>query len=254
MEVKYYVINPAGNITALVTTGINKALYRSVAANIMKTEPSVEQVGFIEFCDGGVKLNMSGGEFCGNATMCAAALLCEMENKETAQIPVTVSPYTKPFCVSVSGRDGGFICECVFNKPETVKEFSFSAAGKKYTFPLADFEGISHIIADNTLSEAAARQVIKPIAAELKTSALGIMIYDSGKKSLLPLVYVTALDTLFRENSCASGSCALAAVLPQFLSKTDINEPGGTICALRTKEGVYLKTNVKIIKQFNGEM
>ena len=254
MKIEYYIINPAGNITALVTSDVKQSGYKSVAAKIMNAEPTVEQVGFVRFCKSGVNLNMSGGEFCGNATMSAAALCIELGNAQAPQIPVTVFPYKEPFCVTVNTAKSGYTCECEFFKPEAETRVTFSADGVEYTFPLARFEGITHIVADNTLSEASARRVIKRLANELKTPALGIMLYDGKEKSLVPLVYVSALDTLFRENSCASGSCALAAVLPEFSQKTDISEPGGTICAYRGEKGICLKTNVKIIKKCFGEI
>lgn len=253
-SVEYYIADPAGNITALITSAALKTDYKEIAAYIMKSEPTVEQVGFVSFEGESVKLDMSGGEFCGNATMCAAALYCELKGEETAQIPVTVSPYKKPFSVAVKKSGGGFICECVFAEPVETGSCSFSAGDKNYTFPLVCFEGITHIVADNSLSEQTARQVIKRLSGELEARALGIMLYNGAEKSLTPLVYVSALDTLFLENSCASGSCALAAALPEFADKTDIEEPGGTVSVQRTGDGIFLKTSVKIIKKYIREI
>ena len=91
-RIKYSILDPTGNITALVETETEIAMQPAVAAEIMKLHPEVEQVGFVRFdtsgkadvksgsssagqqlCDG--ELRMAGGEFCGNATMSAAALL-----------------------------------------------------------------------------------------------------------------------------------------------------------------------------------
>lgn len=68
------ILNPGGNITALVE-GIpdSRPLRKTINDEIMRAFPKVEQVGFL---DRSIKrLEMAGGEFCGNATRCAAYLL-----------------------------------------------------------------------------------------------------------------------------------------------------------------------------------
>ena len=80
MKTDYYIINPAGNITALVTSPVPKNSYGAAAARIMKKRPAVEQVGFVRFANGEAVLNMAGDEFCGNAVMSAAALYCRQKN------------------------------------------------------------------------------------------------------------------------------------------------------------------------------
>ena len=76
-DIGYCVFDPTGNITALVETAVDAADQPAVASRIMELEPDVEQVGFIAFTGDPalpVSLRMAGGEFCGNATMCAAAI------------------------------------------------------------------------------------------------------------------------------------------------------------------------------------
>ena len=254
MKREYCIIDPAGNVTALVTTPAEHKDYKSVAARIMSGNPQVEQVGFVEFGENGARLNMSGDEFCGNAVMCAAALYCSVKGGEKGVIPVTVLPFGKTLNVTVCSKAGDFICECEFSKPQTVSDCSFFASEREYRFPLVCFDGIMHVVADNTLSEAAAKKVIIQLAKRLKAQALGIMLYDPADKSLLPVVYVPALNTLVLERSCASGSCAVAAVLPEFENAVQIAEPGGVITARRTKEGIYLKTRLKITKKLAEEI
>lgn len=254
MKREYCIIDPAGNITALVTTPAEHKSYKTVAARIMSGNPQVEQVGFVKFGEKSAELNMSGDEFCGNAVMCAAALYCSVKGEDKGIIPVTVLPFGKTLSVAAEGKDGGFVCECEFAGPQTVSDCSFRAEGREYKFPLVCFDGIMHIVADNSLGEAGAEEVIRRLAKRLKAQALGIMIYDSVNKSLLPVVYVSALDTLVLERSCASGSCAVAAVLPGFENAVQISEPGGVITAKRTKEGINLKTRIKITKKLVEEI
>jgi diaminopimelate epimerase len=72
-KINLTILNPGGNITALIN-GIPAGRWRRRQINdaVMKNFQNVEQVGF--FDPAAVRLEMAGGEFCGNATRCAAYL------------------------------------------------------------------------------------------------------------------------------------------------------------------------------------
>jgi diaminopimelate epimerase len=100
-DIRYYIFDPTGNITALVETEVPVDRQPEIAAQIMQKHPEVEQVGYVCYedasvsdvseavkdnsdrqgssavtckdCSAQVSMRMAGGEFCGNATMCAAA-------------------------------------------------------------------------------------------------------------------------------------------------------------------------------------
>ena len=70
------IFNPTGNITALVEDQLAPEEQPSAARRVMDVFPSVEQVGFVRLPEKEsepVELRMAGGEFCGNASMSAAA-------------------------------------------------------------------------------------------------------------------------------------------------------------------------------------
>ena len=46
-DLKYYIFDPTGNITALVESGVAAADQPAVASRIMERHPDVEQVGFL---------------------------------------------------------------------------------------------------------------------------------------------------------------------------------------------------------------
>ena len=61
---------PAGNITLLVTSPVPRAQYAKLSARLMENSLwRAEQVGFIvpPIMGGDGRLEMMGGEFCGNA-------------------------------------------------------------------------------------------------------------------------------------------------------------------------------------------
>lgn len=78
MNISYTKIDPAGNITVIVDSFVPREQQSRVASELMKLDNSVEQVGFLEKPDDpccAVRLQMMGGEFCGNASLSAAAVI-----------------------------------------------------------------------------------------------------------------------------------------------------------------------------------
>ena len=73
-EYTVVVLDPAGNVTAIVCSDVPAAERARVAAQILRLpELGIEQVAFLtEPRSGGeIRLEMMGGEFCGNALRCA---------------------------------------------------------------------------------------------------------------------------------------------------------------------------------------
>jgi histidine racemase len=66
---KYIIYDPGGNKTAFVIGDYYKNK-KEINDIILSKHKDVEQVGFISTKEN--KLTMAGGEFCGNATRCAA--------------------------------------------------------------------------------------------------------------------------------------------------------------------------------------
>ena len=255
MNIEYYILDPAGNITALVTNAVSHKEYKPIADRIMSINKSVEQVGFVTFGKNDIKLNMAGDEFCGNAVMSAAALYYYLSGKSGEyKTVVTVLPLGTSVNVTVKNNGADYQCQAVFDNPKDADKCKFSAGGKDYEFDIFSFDGISHIVADDTLSVTSAKKIIKKLAVEISTPALGIMIYDEKSSDLKPLVYVPASDTLFLENSCASGSCAVAYAKAEVGVRTAMTEPGGVIETQKCADGIRLYTTVKVSKLCFEEM
>ena len=85
---RYCLLDPTGNITILAGLPVGPEQRNDlpgIAASLMEKEPSAEQVGFLGPGDGNcdLSLTMAGGEFCGNATMSAAAVF--LASREPAE-------------------------------------------------------------------------------------------------------------------------------------------------------------------------
>ena len=240
MKINYVLMDPTGNMTVLVETPIPAASQPFCASRLMECEPTAEQVGFVlpaadGDCD--TTLRMAGGEFCGNAAMSAAALFCLRRGRTAGgTVRVRVSGADEPVTVTLSPDGvGGFACEVQMPRPVRITAF----AGR----PLVELPGISHMIVTEPMTREAAEREVKCRCAELGADALGLMLLDEAAQRLTPLVYVPGADTLYWENSCASGTAAVGAYLAvregRAVSRT-LAEPAGTLGVTAAPEGAPL--------------
>ena len=212
MEIQYLLADPTKNITVLVTTPVSRALQPELASLLLDLEPEAEQVGFVETAaDGQMRLQMMGGEFCGNATMSFGAWLCRRAPiGQTCRLALEISGAPALVECSITPLDGCFLGTVDVRLP-----------------------GISHIIVPaQVLTRARAEELIRRWAEVLHADALGILLLQEEELCFDPLVYVTQTDTAVWERGCGSGSAAIGAYLtkkhgaPQCVS---IRQPGGAI-------------------------
>ena len=247
--IRYAILDPTGNLTALVESPVPPHRQPAAAARIMARHPAVEQVGFLTLPSGqtGVHaaLRMAGGEFCGNASLCAAALY-RLRQGGGSGAPETIS-------LRVSGA-----ADLVQVRLQAETEAGFRASvrmppalgiqGQVLTFgshteplPLVRMEGISHLILTPDTPFFALRTqrrqaeaAVRVWCGQLGAGGLGLMFLEgSGSvRQMTPLVYIPDSGTLFWENSCASGSAAAGRYLAaQRGAPVDLTlvQPGGSL-------------------------
>ncbi len=227
--IKYCIFDPTGNITALAERPAAPADQPAAAAAIMRRHPAVEQVGFVRVFEPGTEcvraeLRMAGGEFCGNAAMCAGAL-CLLNGPlesdgQTQTLRLRVSGAVQPVTLRLRREtESSFRAELLMPPALGVEEADFSFEGMKASLPLVRMQGISHLLItpDSPLyglqsDRAAAGRAVRAFCAALGAEGLGLMFLSGEAPSfrVTPLVYIPGSGTLFWENSCASGSAAVA--------------------------------------------
>lgn len=238
--------DPTGNITALVESPVPVPEQPAVAAALMRRCPAVEQVGFVtlpETPGGEPRLRMAGGEFCGNASMSAAALSL-LRCGETAgeqRVSLRVSGVTEPVAVHLRREGEGFRARVRMPAALAVGEQLFAFEGRRGMLPMVRMEGISHLLVEPgsvffplLRDPAAAGRAVRSFCDILGAEGLGLLFLETagGESRLTPLVYIPGSGTEFWENSCASGSSAVGMLLaarrkaPVALTLT---EPGGTL-------------------------
>ena len=245
MTINYCIFNPTGNITALVETKVEPAKQPAIADEIMRVHPQVEQVGFVYFVPGRpvpALLRMAGGEFCGNATMSAAALYLMRSGEETDSVRVTVSGVSKPIAVHLEKTEDEKYEAGVEMPPALeigIKKLKSEVADASMT--VVRMEGISHIVIEKSSELYAlkddrenAEKLLRDWSECLDAECLGIMFLegDGASWSLTPLVYVRDVGTVFWENACASGTAAVGMYMAGKLESAvdmTLDEPGGRL-------------------------
>ena len=288
MTIDYTVFDPTGNITVLAEGDIPRSKYAEAAVALAGAVRGTEQVGFIEPAGGHAaasgaqaRLQMTGGEFCANATMSLAAYVADRENlAENQQMSVTLE---------VSGADDIVSCDIErigdsyrgtlgIPLPTSIAKHTFSLLEKDYPLTVVSMPGISHIIAPIELfssgdmptdnmsvnapadrKRAFAENALISWSGEFQASAYGLMLFGEPEHRIKPLLYVPAANSLVWENCCGSGSGAVCAWLASDSDNdisVDFHQPGGTIRASATVNSGKIRSlsiteNIKIIKKGN---
>jgi len=231
MELEIVRADPAGNITVFVLNPPGGA-ERAAAARALLADSGLkaEQVGFAlpPAKPGGLwRLEMAGGEFCGNASR-GFALLVAAKTGLTGRhsLAIETSGASRPLPAHIDTEAGTAGIEI----PPPIAETGICLEGRRY--PVYEFEGITHVIAENAPpDERGTRAIIAALGDNCP--AAGVMFYDTRKRYLRPVVWTRALDALVWESSCGSGSAALGLWAARGSEdgelEIDLAQPGGAI-------------------------
>lgn len=232
MELRFAKFDPSGNTTILVLDPVPRERHAALAQALMRaTDLCAEQVGFLEAGENGAagRLQMMGGEFCGNASRCLAAYLA-------AGSPIVA--------IEVSGHQGILEARVVplgphrwdvsidMPLPQAVQSGTDARLGD---YSMVPFEGILHLVLwDREADEILVRQGLDFLAASgLPADTCGILFYDSRCSFLTPVVAVGAVSSLVYEQSCGSGTVAVGVALSERTGRPVENlrvvQPGGVL-------------------------
>ena len=264
---RYSILDPTGNITALVESAVPAADQPAAAARIMRLHPEVEQVGFVR----DDTLCMAGGEFCGNASMCAAALRLLSSGavwEGWTPLRLHVSGVSEPVALRLRAEGGErFTAEIQMPPALEIGPREFVFEDLRAVLPLVRLEGISHIVVREDAPFFAllhdrprAERAVREFCGELGAEGLGLLFLEETAEAnrMTPLVYIPGSGTVFWENSCASGSAAVgmalakAADAPLTLS---LKEPGGVLTVrCDPRGGTWLRGTVRRLSRHELEL
>ena len=240
MEIQFAKINPTQNMTIIVLSPTERAQQPQLAEKLMAYESvNAEQVGFLEnpsLPGAKARLQMMGGEFCGNATMSFAAYLAHtagMENGASAVYPLEISGADKILSCDIRRNGSAYSASVAMPLPEKIENVSLPG-GKAY--PAVFFPGIAHlIIPKDQMDEKTAESAIAEWCAALNADALGILLVNEDLSAIKPIVYVRTTDSAVWERGCGSGTAAIGAYLAHQNQKNisiAVSQPGGIITAV----------------------
>lgn len=210
-DITYQTYDPTGNRTMLVTSPVDREDQAMAAAGIMEHDRSIEQVAFIEGEGDERRMQMMGGEFCGNATMSFGAMLAAEAGLDTMDAELSVSGSDTRVPVHMEKQEDGYLGRVSMPLPSGIKVKNFG----RYKLPLVRFDGISHAIITERIPRPLAQMLIREWAGKARAEAFGILMCSPDYSEMTPIVYVKSTDTVVIESSCASGTAAVGAYLAQ---------------------------------------
>lgn len=260
---KYTLYDPTGNITALIEGERNA----ETAAGLMQMYPEVEQAGFVRETpadDAGTdaSLEMAGGEFCGNASMCAAIWHAENKGMSSGTVRLRVSGAGDPVEVSFKKTGPGrFSAQVHMPGATEISSIDLYSDGTGGDIPMVKCTGITHLIIEEDspffylLKEREkAEAAVKDWCRKIDVPCLGLMFVKATEAgcSLTPLVFAPGSGTLFWEHSCASGSSAVCMYLAKKEGRNvslKLTQPGGVLKVNSGPEGTWLSGNVRVMSK-----
>ncbi|MEK7497261.1 MAG: hypothetical protein AAB657_05200 [Patescibacteria group bacterium] len=220
MKINYFIINPGGNITAIVCGKFTKKIKLKITKNILKINPTAEQVGFWTNTKNknlDAKLEMAGGEFCGNALRSLGALLTYAGNNKSN------------FIIKSSGMK----TPVKINSSEKFSSITINLELLKYKNNICSIPGIKYFLSEKKFTKLSAKSELAKKNL-LINKASGVISYEKINEKtykISPIVYVRDTETLYSESACASGTLALAymSYIKTGMKKMYVRQPSGSI-------------------------
>lgn len=249
MKIEYVVADPGGNVTILVLNPVKTALHSTAAKKLLQLHAQAEQVGYLTMGKNeSLRVDMMGGEFCGNASRAAAACAAMLEGREKGEYNVSCSGCGSILTAhAASSGQGVYSTYIEMPMPEAVEAVLVDAGGMPSRFYRVDLPGIVHFVHFvndiDHIDKNVFWDAVYAYAKDDGYEAFGLILFDPTQLRMIPAVYVSGTETLYWENSCGSGSAAAAAVLA-ILGKRDVSctikQPGGAISIAATVEAKEL--------------
>lgn len=251
MKYDLLIADPAKNITVFVLDPVPPEARAALSAAIL-SDPALgaEQAAFVvppgREGNRRWRLEMMGGEFCGNAARSFGLYVAgKMGLRGRHAVVIESSGVSAPITVRVDTETGR--AEAEIPGPHSITALNFEGR----TLPVCVFEGITHALApdlepdrDRFFAIKAAFERNAPslpgaftvmFAGTPAGQAAADVASPAGDAdcAMTPAVYVYGTDSLVFESSCGSGSAALAVCKSRPLDDGEaryrIRQPGGII-------------------------
>jgi diaminopimelate epimerase len=244
---RFYKAVPGGNPTILVLDPVSPAERAGIARTLMDAgHIQAEQVGFLDLDARPVRLNMMGGEFCGNASRATAAVMARegaglAPCRDGLRGELSVSGADAPVAVMVeeSGE-----CWAEMPMPDLAGD---GAPELEPGIAVVRVPGITHLLLDENRHAFPADFAGAAAALRerfgLDGEAVGCIWYRTEPFcAIRPVVWVRSTASTHYETGCGSGSLALALWLghgKKFPMDLQIMQPSGNPIGVRIDAGEH---------------
>lgn len=209
------VMYPSGNTTAIVFDQLLDQDREELNNRIMerwKTDytefPEIEQCCFMTLPrspEAIARVEMFGGEFCGNATRSVIYALTGGNDYEGL---IEVSGVARPLEFKIENEE--ITLEMPLPKELGIEEVEEGT--------LVQLDGIAQLVVIDPKEARTPAQLLRELKNQAKYDlntqpAVGVSYYDTTTSSTKFNVWVNAIDTVFDETACGSGTCAIGVAI-----------------------------------------
>lgn len=244
VELRFVKANPCGNTTVFILDDVPKGSYGAVAGMAMDAAYlAAEQVGFLAPAQEDtalLHLQMSGGEFCGNAVLALGAwAVREGLAAPSHAFSLTCSGVDKPLRYTAEKMaDGRFSVRGEMPSVSSCRDVVLKAGERHFSGTLVAFPGIAHFCfaSEEFPTPEQYEALLSAVAEASGAAAYGVIPYarhGCDSVEIRPYVGVAATGSRVYEKACGSGSLALAIALARQEEPScfRIVQPGGVIVA-----------------------
>lgn len=239
---------PGGNTTALVVGKFPHEQYVSIARKILAENKIIEQVGFLEKPENSkaaIRLQMMGGEFCGNATR-ATAYYWAMKTG------------LKSFKMEVSGFPELMETKITGEEVELKLPGAFFQKIESGKIKIVDLMGIRFIIQQFPKDLNEARKLISKFKGTFPAVGILYTSFEDKNITIDPIVWVRETNTCYNETACGSGS--IAAGIVNFIKNPKkktflVTQPSGEVFIIKIQGSKNKILNIIFsgIVEYRGE-
>lgn len=238
MQIRTLQADPSGNITVFVLDPVALEQRHALNKKLLAMDPAIEQAGCLSLVNGQPKVEMMGGEFCGNATRSAGAYALQALGEKEGDFQVSCSGCDKPLEVHAKKiRENNYHASVQLPPPLSMSKLRLSYERESIECQEVVLPGITHYVyftlnVDEINQDEFFYSLQREISRGPEPEAYGLMLVEISTLKVIPIVYVTATGTLYHEKSCGSGSAAVAAAMALRQKRSvgaSLQEPGGRI-------------------------
>lgn len=234
MVLQFYKTSPGGNSTILILDSIPPLKRASLAKTLMDEHHlQAEQVGYLDLQSSPIRLEMMGGEFCGNACRAAAAVLAHektglIKKSKYTEGEISVSGVEHPVQLRLDHDHQG--PRYWVRMPLKSSNVSSFIQELDPGLTLVTLPGITHLCVDETLHPFPHDYInFSQKLREhygLKGPAVGCVWYaPKPSYSIKPVVWVRETASTHYETGCGSGTLAIALCWGQKMNLPQKNLP-----------------------------